>query len=91
MGGAPAWGPGEPPATLVPLEDASMRISKTHAEFGVGDDEFWIADRASRNGTIVEMPGGGIRSLTPGERMVVPVGSTVTIGGRRFTVERGER
>ena len=73
---------------LVPLSDDSMRISKTHAEFGVTDDRFWVADRASRNGTVVELPGGGARSLTAGERIELPVGSTVRLGGRRFTVER---
>jgi hypothetical protein len=76
------------PAVLVPLSDDSMRISKTHAEFGVTDGRFWVADRASKNGTVVELPGGAERSLGAGERIELPVGSAVRLGGRRFTVER---
>jgi len=87
-GRAPAEGEGRTPAVLVPLSDDSMRISKTHAEFGVTDGRFWVADRASKNGTIVELPGGAERSLGAGERIELPVGSAVRLGGRRFTVER---
>ena len=79
---------GRSPAVLVPLSDDSMRISKTHAEFGVTDGRFWVADRASKNGTVVELPGGAERSLGAGERIDLPVGSAVRLGGRRFTVER---
>ncbi|RZS64282.1 FHA domain-containing protein [Agromyces ramosus] len=84
----PAEATGRPPAVLVPLDDDSMRISKTHAEFGVTDGRFWVADRASKNGTVVELPGGAERSLGAGERIELPVGSAVRLGGRRFTVER---
>ena len=87
-GRAPAEGEGRTPAVLVPLSDDSMRISKTHAEFGVTDGRFWVADRASKNGTVVELPGGAERSLGAGERIELPVGSAVRLGGRRFTVER---
>jgi predicted component of type VI protein secretion system len=87
-GRPPADPTGRPPAVLVPLDDDSMRISKTHAEFGVTDGRFWVADRASKNGTVVELPGGAERSLGAGERIELPVGSAVRLGGRRFTVER---
>ena len=87
-GRAPAEGAGRTPAVLVPLSDDSMRISKTHAEFGVTDGRFWVADRASKNGTVVELPGGAERSLGAGERIELPVGSAVRLGGRRFTIER---
>jgi hypothetical protein len=87
-GRPPAESAGGTPAVLVPLSDDSMRISKTHAEFGVTDGRFWVADRASKNGTVVELPGGAERSLGAGERIELPVGSAVRLGGRRFTVER---
>ena len=87
-GRTPAEVAGRTPAVLVPLTDDSMRISKTHAEFGVTDGRFWVADRASKNGTVVELPGGAERSLGAGERIELPVGSAVRLGGRRFTVER---
>ena len=90
-GRTPAEVAGRTPAVLVPLADDSMRISKTHAEFGVTDGRFWVADRASKNGTVVELPGGAERSLGAGERIELPVGSAVRLGGRRFTVERSTR
>jgi len=39
----------------------------------------------------VELPGGAERSLGAGERIELPVGSAVRLGGRRFTVERSTR
>ena len=90
-GRTPADVAGRTPAMLVPLTDDSMRISKTHAEFGVTDGRFWVADRASKTGTVVELPGGAERSLGAGERIELPVGSAVRLGGRRFTVERSTR
>lgn len=86
LGRGPAPAPGELAQQLVPILDDSMRISKTHAAFGVDGDGFWIADRASRNGTVVDLPGGGTRTLAPGSRTPVPAGARVTLGGRSFTV-----
>jgi hypothetical protein len=94
IGRAPA-----PPTTgaralLVPLVDESMRISKTHAEFGVDASGFWISDRGSRNGTAVRFPDGAARSLESGSLTHLPAGSRVTLGGRSFTVSvesRGHR
>lgn len=86
IGRSPASAAGESPALLVPLVDDSMRISKTHAEFGVDETGIWIADRASRNGTVVELPGGATTQLDPGVRMTLPVGARVIVGGRSFSV-----
>ena len=86
IGRGPVGAPDEPAAQLVPLNDQSMRISKTHAAFGVESGGFWIADRASRNGTVVEFPGGSTRTLEPGVRTSVPAGSRITLGGRSFIV-----
>ena len=86
LGRRPEVAPGEPEATLVPLVDDGMRISKTHAAFGIDEAGFWVTDRSSRNGTVVDFPDGSTRTLAPGTRTVAPAGSRVTLGGRSFTV-----
>lgn len=86
IGRSPASSQGETSAQLVPLVDESMRISKTHAEYGVDATGFWVADRASKNGTTVELPDGSTRRLEPGARTPLPLGARVTLGGRSFTV-----
>ncbi|MFD4421795.1 RDD family protein [Agromyces sp. NPDC058484] len=89
LGRNPAAAPGEPQAHLVPLSDDSMRISKTHAAFGIDDTGFWVADRSSKNGTTVHRPDGDALRLPPGVRTPVPAGSRVILGGRSFTVVAG--
>ncbi|MBT2498634.1 RDD family protein [Agromyces sp. ISL-38] len=94
IGRAPAPPSAGAHALLVPLTDESMRISKTHAEFGVDAAGFWISDRASRNGTAVEFPDGAARTLEAGSPTRLPAGSRVTLGGRSFTISfesRGRR
>jgi hypothetical protein len=86
LGRSPAPAPGEPSAQLVPLVDDSMRISKTHAAYGVDDAGFWVADRSSKNGTLVELPDGSTRRLAPGVPTQLPPGARVALGGRSFTV-----
>ena len=89
LGRNPAAAPGEPAAQLLPLADDSMRISKTHAEFGIDAVGFWVADRSSRNGTVVHRPDGDAHRLPPGVRTPVPAGSRVTLGSRSFVVVAG--
>jgi hypothetical protein len=94
IGRAPAPPTAGAHALLVPLVDESMRISKTHAEFGADASGFWIRDRGSRNGTVVRFPDGAARTLDSGGLLHVPAGSRVTLGGRSFTVSvesRGRR
>lgn len=86
LGRSPTPAPGEDVAQLVPLVDESMRISKTHASFGVDAGGFWVLDRASRNGTVVATPDGSEVRLVPGERAPVATGARVVLGGRSFTV-----
>lgn len=86
LGRNPAPASGEAAGQLVPLVDESMRISKTHASYGVDDGGFWVLDRSSKNGTFVEPPGGTATRLAPGVRTSVPAGARVALGGRSFTV-----
>jgi uncharacterized RDD family membrane protein YckC len=89
MGRHPTSAPGETHAQLLALVDDSMRISKTHAAFGIDGTGFWVADRSSKNGTTVQSPDGHALRLPPGVRTPVPAGSRVTLGGRSFTVVAG--
>lgn len=86
LGRSPAPAPHEPPAQLVPLVDESMRISKTHAAYGLDGAGFWVLDRASKNGTFVQLPDGSSRRIPSGVRTPVPTGARVALGGRSFTV-----
>jgi uncharacterized RDD family membrane protein YckC len=86
LGRSPAPAPGEASAQLVPLVDESMRISKTHAAFGIDDTGCWVADRSSKNGTVLHAPDGSSHRLDPGVRTPVATGARVVLGGRSFTV-----
>ncbi|HET6672424.1 MAG TPA: FHA domain-containing protein, partial [Agromyces sp.] len=86
IGRAPAPDAGEQIGQLVPLTDESMRISKTHAAFGVDGTGFWVTDRSSKNGTVAEFPDGSTRALAPGVRHALPPGTRVVLGGRSFTL-----
>ncbi|WP_353807408.1 RDD family protein [Agromyces sp. SYSU T00194] len=90
LGRAPEPRGGERIAQLLPLDDARMEISKTHAAFGIDDAGFWIADRGSTNGTAVRQPGRDAVALVAGERTALAWGARVEVGGRAFTVERAE-
>ena len=71
---------------LLPLADPSMQLSKTHAAFGVDPaDGFWMLDRGSSNGTRATTPAGEL-VLAPGSRTSIPLGSTISVGGRTFRV-----
>jgi len=86
LGRDPAPAPGEQVELLVPLADASMQLSKTHAAVGIDPTEgVWMLDRGSSNGTRASTPAGDL-VLAPGERASIPPGSTVTVGGRSFRV-----
>lgn len=86
IGRHPAPGPEEDGMQLVPVDDPQMRISKTHLAFGVDGRGVWVTDRASKNGTFLDVPGGARRRLEPWVREHLPAGSVVHVGGRSFVV-----
>lgn len=86
LGRDPEPQPGEHADLLLPLVDASMQLSKTHAAFGIDPASgFWMLDRGSSNGTRATSAAGDL-VLAPGERTSIPTGSTVAVGGRTFRV-----
>ena len=87
LGRNPDARPGESIDHLIPVADATLQISKTHASFGFDDHGFWVSDRNSSNGTTVIPPTGDPVDLAAGQRLHVVPGTAVLLGGRRFTVE----
>jgi hypothetical protein len=90
IGRDPEPSAGESPDAVVRLDDPQRLMSKTHASFGQDAEGVWVGDRGSRNGTQLLSPGGDVVDVPTGERMRVPVGWTVQVGGRSFElVARG--
>lgn len=90
VGRDPEAAAGESVDAVVRLDDPQRLMSKTHAAFGQDAEGVWVADRGSRNGTQLLSPGGDTVDVPAGQRMRVPVGWTVQVGGRTFElVPRG--
>jgi hypothetical protein len=87
IGRRPMPQPGETYDHLVQIADRSLSVSKTHLEFGAHEDELWVADRFSANGTIVHRPDLGAVHCEPGRRYLVPRGSRVEMAEHSFRVE----
>lgn len=88
LGRSPARAEGDPgDAALIPLVDASMGLSKTHAAVEVDARGVRVTDRWSSNGTEIVAPDGAVQVLEPGVPHTVPAGSSVRLGGVEFRVE----
>lgn len=80
IGRNPRPEPGELFDALVTIADPGRSVSKTHLEFGCSEGEFWVLDRFSGNGTVLQAPDAPARRCEPGLRIRVPRGSRVLIG-----------
>lgn len=69
-------------AQLVLLSDPDRVLSRTHALLEIIDDEVWVTDLHSTNGSAVREPGQPARRLEPGTRVRVLLGSVLSFGGR---------
>lgn len=85
VGREPAATDGPTVHHLVPLNDDTLLMSRTHLEFGLDESGLWIRDCHSRNGSKIAV-GESRMPLEPGMRVRAPSGSTVFVGGRRLTV-----
>jgi hypothetical protein len=84
MGRAPS-DPDDRGLQLVRVDDPERSVSKVHAWFHLDDDdELWIEDLDSGNGTAIVEPGRPPQSLVPGRRYPVPPGAVVRIGRQSF-------
>ena len=71
---------------LVPIDDATRTVSKTHFRVEWHEGGFWIADRSSANGTIVQREGTACANLTAWEPYELHHGDVVLAGDVTFTV-----
>lgn len=71
---------------LIQINDTGRSVSKSHLEFGLHDDELWVCDRASGNGTVLLRPDGSVLPCEPGRRYLVSRGTRVEIGEQFFVV-----
>lgn len=76
---------GEGRRQIVRIVDPGLTVSKTHLEFGFDRGQFWISDRQSGNGTVIETAAGSLEA-TPGVRYGVLSGSRVYLGKQYFDV-----
>ncbi|QKJ18467.1 RDD family protein [Microbacterium hominis] len=86
IGRDPESASGESVDARVSLDDPERLMSKTHAAFGQSAEGVWVSDRGSRNGTQLHSPGGDVVDVPTQERMLVPTGWRVQLGGRSFEV-----
>ncbi|UIP59466.1 hypothetical protein DSM26151_23730 [Agromyces marinus] len=88
LGRSPAPADADPLAVaLVPLDDASMGLSKTHAAVEVDGRGIRVTDRWSSNGTVLVAADGSEHVLEPGVASDVPPGAAVRLGGLEFRIE----
>lgn len=90
LGRRPTAHGGESTDKLLAVDDDSRTISKTHARLEWQDDELWITDRHSANGTIIDRPGQTPVELTAGQPYRLTAGDIVRLGEVSFTVSLSE-
>jgi serine/threonine protein phosphatase PrpC len=85
IGRDPAAAAGESVEHLVALADDGLSLSRTHLEFGIGESGLWVRDRASTNGSAIEVAGRRT-PMEPGLPVGAPSGCTIHMGARRAKV-----
>ncbi|PFG30342.1 RDD family protein [Paramicrobacterium agarici] len=70
---------------LVPVNDPSHSMSKTHALLGTEPRGVWIEDRGSANGTVIVLPDGSEQKVEPFAPVMLG-GSVVRCGDCEFRV-----
>ncbi|WP_348787454.1 FHA domain-containing protein [Leifsonia sp. NPDC080035] len=88
LGRNPAAAAHNGPADLVPLDDPTSTVSKTHAAVSAAGDVLTVTDLHSTNGVVVLSPASGERMLQPGVPAEVEQGGALRLGDLRIGVER---
>lgn len=86
IGRRPLPQPGEVFDHLVQIQDSGISVSKSHLEFGQHGGQFWVSDRFSGNGSVLQRPTEGPLRCEPGRRYLVPRGSRVDIADQYFVL-----
>ena len=88
IGRDPSPAPGDNGLTLVPIEDPTKSISKTHLALLRTGGAIIAVDRASTNGSAI-IREGAEHSLPPGQGVTVRSGDTLLLGDRRALIRIG--
>lgn len=72
-------------ATLVPVRDETLSLSKTHFEAAAETSGGWVMDRHSTNGMTIVREGQRI-ACPAGQRVPVRLGDAIEIGDRIVTI-----
>jgi hypothetical protein len=67
---------------LVRVQSPTGEVSSTHCELRQQGSTVVVQDLKSTNGTRLAVPGFPVRTLRPGESVVIPVGTLIDIGDR---------
>lgn len=89
VGRNPTRAAGDVEGDLLPVDDTTKSVSKTHAVIEVLDGHLWVTDLNSTNGVFVTAEGQDDVLANPGERTYVPAGSDIELGEFVIQVERG--
>ncbi|HEY5223131.1 MAG TPA: DUF805 domain-containing protein [Microbacteriaceae bacterium] len=88
FGRSPVARPEHPSALVVPIDDATKSMSKTHASLVVIGDALMVTDLHSTNGTTVAATGSSPVALAPGIAHRVTGDATVSFGDYSIAVQR---
>lgn len=81
IGRAPRAPESIPDAILIRVPDGSRSLSRTHAAFGVEDDQLWVQDLGSANGASVRHLDGSVTQLAPHVPRFLAPGDFLVLGG----------
>lgn len=87
VGRNPAGYDGEMISRLIPIQDSTRSVSKTHIHLSVSSEGLWVTDRNSTNGSAISSSNGAKIPLVGGTPALARPGSRVHFGDRSFLVE----
>lgn len=76
-------------ASPLQVDDPDQLVSRVHAHLWVDDGVVFVSDASSANGTFVAAPGARDWTRVGQEGTELPLGWSIRVGGRVFTLERG--
>lgn len=79
---------GDPSARLLPVDDPTSSVSKTHARFWISEESAWVEDLNSTNGVVIARNDGD-HEIPPGARGKLSDGDEVYLGEFLVRVECG--
>jgi len=81
IGRAPRAPESIPDPILIRVPDGTRSLSRTHAAFGIEDEQVWVQDLGSANGASVRHLGGSVTELSPHVPSFLVPGDVLVLGG----------